>query len=525
MQFVSDPAIADKIRSMQQRVRWQDPLIADCDIDQTQLVIEDEHSEDQNFSFLVMGDSGSGPHYGHHPQREVAELMLPHLEDCRFTLHTGDVVYLVGSSEHYQQNFIEPYRELLVGGDRYKKVSYQRMVFKHPFLPVLGNHDYYNLPLWLAFVSLTILPLRSVLKDKIDFDLGLRGSETGDTYARAFLDYLKAFKSPSELKRHLAQHYTAKTEAGQRCLRYQPGLFTRLPNRYYSFRQGGIDFFALDSCTFNDPEPLPNTLQGDAKRRQLEQQRSKLEQEKQQYLDAAAQLNPGQPVEAEKLDDLQARLSQTDEILVDIEKQLTASLIPKVDTEQLGWLKQRLIDSWNTAGVRGRVLFFHHPPYVTEATKWHQAQTLTVRQHLRQTLDEVAAEVGERPQGRPIVDLVLNGHAHCLEYLHTLETGHADAHIPWIICGGSGFSLRRQRQEGPDLQESVWDEEEAKLHSVARSKLFIGRNGHGSRKKRPYSCLRIDVQEGTPPKFTVRPLVAERYQGWWQRYEYQPFTV
>ena len=525
MQFVSDPAIADKIRSMQQRVRWQDSLITERNIDQTQIVIEDEGSDDQDFSFLVIGDSGSGPHYDHHPQREVAQLMLSHLKDCRFTLHTGDVVYLVGSSEYYQQNFIEPYRELLVGGDHYKKVPYQQMVFRHPFLPVLGNHDYYNLPLWLTFLSLTVLPLRSVLKDKIDFDLGLRGSETGDAYARAFLDYLKAFRSPLELKHHLDQHYTAKSETGHRCLHYQPGLFTRLPNRYYRFRQGGIDFFALDSCTFNDPDPLPNTPQGDAKRRLLEEQRSRLEQEKQQYLDAASQLDPNQPTEAEKLDDLQARLSQTDEILVDIEKQLAANLIPKVDTGQLGWLKQQLIDSWNNAEVRGRILFFHHPPYVTEATKWHQAQTLTVRQHLRETLDEVAAEIGKRSQGRSIVDLVLNGHAHCLEYLHTLETGHADAHIPWIICGGSGFSLRRQRQEGSELSEMIWKGEDVESRLVAHSKLFIGRNGHGSQKKRPYSCLRIDVQEGTPPKFVVRPLVAERHQGRWQRYEYPSFTI
>jgi hypothetical protein len=511
---------------MKQRVRWQDPLIAECGIDQTQLVIEDGRADDLNFSFLVIGDSGSGPHLDHNPQREVAELMLPHRKDCRFTLHTGDVVYLVGSSEYYPKNFIEPYRELLTGGDRYRNISYRQMVFQQPFFPVLGNHDYYNLPLWFSLLSLTTLPLRSVLKSKIDLDLGWRGSEQGDVYARAFLDYLKAYKSPTDLKRHFDRHYTAKTETeGRRCLRYEPGIFTRLPNRYYSFRQGGIDFFALDSCTFNNPAPLPKTRQGDARRRLLEQQQTQLEQEKQQLLETASQLDRNNPRDAERLDDLQTKLSQLDEISVDIEKQLTADVVPEADVEQLDWLKQRLIASWHTAEVRGRVLYFHHPPYVTEATKWHQAQTLTVRQHLRRTLDEVAEAVGSLAQGRPLVDLVLNGHAHCLEYLQTLDTGHADSHIPWIVCGGSGFSLRRQRLEGPELLERFWHESETKSRSVAHSQLFIGRNGQGSHKRRPYSCLRIDVQEGTPPQFVVRPLIAERYRGKWHRYEHQPFKI
>jgi hypothetical protein len=526
LRFISDPAIADKIREMKQRVRWQDPLIAEYGIDQTQVAIEDGRADEPNFSFLVIGDSGSGPHLDHHPQREVAELMLPHRKDCRFTLHTGDVVYLVGSSEYYRKNFIEPYRELLTEGDRYQKISYRQMVFQQPFFPVLGNHDYYDLPLWFSLLSLTALPLRSVLESKIDLDLGWRGSEQGDAYARAFLDYLKALKSTAELKRHLDRHYTAKSETqGYRCLRYEPGVFTRLPNRYYSFRQGGIDFFALDSCTFNDPAPLPKTRQGDARRRLLEQQQNQLEQEKQQLLETASQLTPNHPQDAEQLDDLQTKLSQIDEILVDIEKQLTADVIPKADVEQLDWLKQRLIASWNTAEVRGRVLYFHHPPYVTEATKWHQAQTLTVRQHLRRTLDDVAEAVGSLAQGRPLVDLVLNGHAHCLEHLQTLDTGHADSHIPWIICGGSGFSLRRQRLEGPELLETFWHKEKFESRPVARSQLFIGRNGQGSHKRRPYSCLRIDVQEGTPPKFIVRPLVAERYQGKWYRYEHPPFMI
>ena len=110
MKLVSDPAIADKIRKMKQRVRWQDPVIVSRGIDQTRLVLEDGKAEEPEFSFLVVGDSGSGSHGGDNPQRQVAELMLPHHDECRFMLHTGDVIYLVGSSEYYLLNFIKAYR-------------------------------------------------------------------------------------------------------------------------------------------------------------------------------------------------------------------------------------------------------------------------------------------------------------------------------------------------------------------------------------------------------------------------------
>ncbi len=94
MKLVSDPAIAKKIQKMNQRVRWQDALIQRRGIDQTQLMLEDGQADNPEFSFLVVGDSGSGRHGGQNPQRQVAELTLPHLDDCRFMLHTGDVIYL-----------------------------------------------------------------------------------------------------------------------------------------------------------------------------------------------------------------------------------------------------------------------------------------------------------------------------------------------------------------------------------------------------------------------------------------------
>ncbi|MEH2351677.1 metallophosphoesterase family protein [Nostoc sp.] len=520
MKLVSDPAIAKKIRKMNQRVRWQDPLIVERDIDQTRLVLEDGQTDNSEFSFLVIGDSGSGRHRGHNPQRQVAELMLPHHNESRFMLHTGDVIYLVGSSEYYQQNFIQPYREFLLGAEHRKRIAYDQMVFKLPILPVPGNHDYYNLPILLSFASLTTLPIRHLLRSRLDLDVGLHGSGCGDAYAKAFLDYLQAFQLPEELASHLDRHYTAKTDTG-RCLSYQPGQFTRLPNRYYTFRYGGIDFFALDSNTFNDPLPLPKTKKGDADRKLLEKRREDFEREKQEIIETSAKLRPENPNEADQLDDFHAKLSQIEEIIVDIDKQLATNKTTLTDTEQLDWLKQRLIESWNNSEVRGRIIYFHHPPYVTEATKWEQAQTLIVRDRLRGVLDAVAKEIGSFTQGRPLVDLVLNGHAHCLEHLETMDTGHADSHIHWIVCGGSGFSLRRQRIEGADLMETFGNENRL----VARSHLFIGRNGQGFQKRRPYSGLRIDVKGDGQPKFIVRPLVTEWYQRQWHNRELEPLII
>lgn len=523
MEFISDPPISVKIRKMKQRVRWHNPLMIERGIDQTRMVIDSSASESPEFSFLVVGDSGAGPHGGHNPQRQIAEQMFLHRDGSQFVLHTGDVVYLVGSSEYYQKNFISPYREFLVGGEEYKNIAYDQIVFNLPFLPVPGNHDYYDLPWLYGLLSGATLPLRRLLQSKMDFDVGWHGSEQGKAYAKAFLDYLVAWDG-KELGRHLDNHYTAQTNTG-RCLRYEPGNFTRLPNRYYTFRFGGIDFFALDSNTFNAPAPLPKTKEGDALRRELIKRRDELELEKQKLLEESARLNPNESEDVEVLDDNRAKVEQIDESKLDIEKQLAANKTIETDFEQLDWLQEKLIESWHTKEVRGRVLYLHHPPYVTEATKWDQAQTMEVRYHLRRVLDAVAKEVGGLSEGRPLVDLVLTGHAHCLEHLHTGDTGHADSNIHWIVCGGSGYSLRRQKAEGPELMEVFRNNERSHTRQVAKSLLFVGRHGHGSKKRRPYSFVRIDVKAGYPPKFIVRPYISERIGRQWSNSHLEPFVI
>ncbi|MGP1382062.1 MAG: metallophosphoesterase [Thainema sp.] len=532
MKFVTEPRIKTKISKMKARVRWQHPQIAKQGIDQTHVVLDDGRNQDEAFSFCVLGDSGTGHHKGDSPQRRIAKSLLENCPDRRFTLHTGDVVYLVGSREQYYQNFISPYREFLVGGEAPKTIPYDRMVFQSPILPVLGNHDYYDLPWFIGLANQISWPLRYLFRAYIDLDVGWHGSFKGDAFARAFLDYLQGI-GEYQLANHLEKHYQPTDRFG-RCLMYRPGEFTRLPNRYYSFSYGGIDFFALDSNTFNHPQPLPDTAEGRAIRQQLPQRLQELEHERGEILASVAGLDPELPDECEQIDDAYAEAEQIDEQIRDIRKQLATQNQAgqwsfkqnENDLEQLAWLQQRLIESWQNPTSRGRILFFHHPPYVTEATKWHQGQTLAVRYEIRQVLNRVAEQVGIDPGQRSVVDLVINGHAHCMEHIRTDDTGHADSHIDWLVCGGSGYSLRRQRAEGGNLFDSDrLEQPKVPDEIIARSHLFLGRNGKGSHKHRPYSFLKINVQPGDPPRFEVCPFVVEKYRGQWQDYPVDRFMA
>lgn len=504
---------------MKQRVRWQNGLIKERAIDQTRLFIDDGNSDNPEFSFLAIGDSGYSQHYDHHPQRKVAQMMLE--QEANFILHTGDVVYQVGSREYYHDNFIKPYREYLVGGEFPEKISYDNIIFNLPFLPTLGNHDYYDLPLIYGFLSQATWGLRHLLPINLELDVGWHGSFQGEAYSKAFLDYLLDIKSNTQLAQHLDQHYTYQIDS-IRCLSYQPKKFTRLPNRYYHFTYGGIDFFALDSNTFNAPSPIPTTKKGDDLREELTNRRQKLEKRKQQIWEEIQKLTWSDGPESEEIDDRKAKTEQIEEELNDIEKTLNKEEIA-TDVEQLDWFKERLIASWQNPQIRGRVVYFHHPPYVTEKSKWKQGQTLAVRERLRQVFDQVAEVVGEEiPPEKGIVNLVLSGHAHCLEHLYTEDTGYGDSYINWVVCGGSGHSLRRQRSQGDILTET---DEEDNERRVAKSLTFIGRNGSGLHKHKPYSFLKVEVCSGNPVKFILHYYIAERYQGEWHTRKLEPVAL
>lgn len=522
MRFVFDPEIPLKIDRMKQRVCWNHREVLSRDIDQTALSLDNAVDSSTPFSFCVLGDSGVGDHRGDNPQRRVAEWLMANSDDCQFILHTGDLVYLVGAKEKYLENFIRPYREWLVGGDAPETIKYDQMTFKTPFLPVLGNHDYYDVPMLYGLLARILAPIRYLIRKQVDIDYGFHGSRQGDVYARAFLDYLRNYNF-GQLPQHLEEHYTASSEKG-RCLRYRPGLFTRIPNRYYTFRQGGVDFFALDSNTFNTPLPLLNTSKDDSLRQEIIAKRKQLIAQKSQILDYLSIIQDDNfRDEDDDLKDDYVKIEQINEQLRDADKQLANchGEIP-VDQEQLNWLKERLIDSCQNPDVRGRIIYFHHPPYVTEATKWYQGQTLAVRSQIRRVLDDVQIALGKQRSDRPIVDLIINGHAHCFEHIETLDTGHADSYTHCLICGGSGFSLRRQRSEGNILTEGG---DEGKRRDVAKSHMFLGRTGHGSEKHRPYSALKIDVLPGTPPRYIVRPYVTEYYQHQWKTRTIMPIEI
>lgn len=501
MNLATEAGVATKIRRMADRVRWGHPALARHGIDPCRLAIDGDPGSPEAFSFLVLGDSGTGLHRRDTPQRRVAEQLLAHGADARFLLHTGDVVYPVGSSEQYPDNFIRPYREWIVGGEDWQRLRYDRLVFRVPFLPVLGNHDYYDLPLPLGLLAGLTAPPRRLLRSWIPLDLGWHGSYVGQAWARAFLDGLGAVPE-AELEEHLARTRTATVD-GARCLLYRPGTFTRLPHRHYRFRWAGVEVFALDSNTFNQPLPAG------ADDGQLRRRRQRLDAERAALLLSLGPLGGDEDAR----DDRAAKAEQLDEQIRDIDKQLEGGP-PAVDQEQLDWLADALIASWRNPDVRGRLLVLHHPPYVTETSKWDQGQTLAVRARLRGALDRVAGALGPLPAGRPLIDLAFSGHAHCMELLQTADTGHGDAHIPWLICGGSGYSLRRQRREGPDLLEGPAGSERV----VARSRLFLGRSGRGSGLRRSYSALRVDVAAGTPLTLTLTPLVAEKAEGQWRPY-------
>ncbi len=283
MKLTSEPTITAKMRRMKERVRWQHHELTQRSIDQTRLCLKNDSEDTSSFSFLVLGDSGTGRHRSSSPQRQVAKQLMRHQKGAQFVLHTGDVVYLVGSSEQYRENFIKPYQEWLTGDD-YHNIAYDKMIFRLPFLPVLGNHDYYDLPPLLGILAGITGPLRYALRSYIDLDVGWHGSFQGDAFARAFMDYLKGVPG-FRLGKYLDEHYIGALD-GIRCLAYRPGEYTRVPNRYYQFRYGGVDFFALDSNTFNQPlspsahdSERPSREQLQAQKQQLGSRKAALLQE------------------------------------------------------------------------------------------------------------------------------------------------------------------------------------------------------------------------------------------------------
>ena len=203
------------------------------------------------WSFLVLGDTGDSDRFGAHvsPQSAVANCLA---QDCglsgdktnagapplsvpaHMVLHTGDINYLTGEERLYDINFIDPYRAFQT-----PQSHFHNLVFRVPFLPVPGNHDYYDLHGWVSKI-LTIgswVGLSKVLTHffyRMNLSVPLGGSNTGAAYMEAFVDSSPDIAQP---------------------LPYRPGERTKLPNRYYQVRRGNVHCFAVDSNTLDAPPP------------------------------------------------------------------------------------------------------------------------------------------------------------------------------------------------------------------------------------------------------------------------------
>lgn len=470
-----------------QQVQWKAPTLVDSGIDQTRLVIADAPTDATPFSFMVMGDTDAGTlptgkttcstkgakgakqgvgtgelaTFSH----AFARQLTAQLGDSRFLLHTGDVTYPMGTYQNYLSGFLEPYQSLLSllpKGPRYNSRS---VIFNRPLLPIPGNHDYADLIGFARTRQQCLTFVCDRLRQLFKLDFGCYGGQGGEAYGQTFLDTL-AKLSPEQLKHHLAAHYSAQSHIQNNsdnnadyCLNYQPGQFTRLPNRYYQFRYAGVDFFALDSNTWN-----------------------------------------------------------------------TAPEDKNFDHAQLAWLEKSLLTSWKTPGTVGRILYLHHSPYTTESTRWQQPETLWVRRHLRSVLDRVKADCPDCPPDIPLLDVVISGHSHCLEHVRTTETGHADAHMDWVVCGGSGLSLRQQRKsDTTDILEKVSPHNDTGNRGytsvVATSQLYAGTHLRRNQKQRFHSFIRIQVTPHQSQRFTVCPFVVNQTPQGWRTKALSPLAI
>ena len=468
-----------RCRQLLRQANWQHPKIMQGNINQTELAIANAPTTAVPFSFGIIGDTDPGLSKDQPMASEAfVEQLMQQLGESRFLLHTGDVAYPIGSYESYLNGFLRPYRALLSSLPQHFTYRSDAVVFKQPLLPVPGNHDCADLPIAARWRHSLLRFLSDRLR-QLDIDIGCYGGYGGEAYSQTFLDNLHRL-SEEQLMTHLATHYSANsspsastaTAPGRSpsyCLNYRSGEFTRLPNCYYHFRYGGIDFFALDSNTWNGPPE-----------------------------------------------------------------------IAEFDHEQLSWLEQGLIASWQTPGTYGRIVYLHHSPYTTEETRWHRSETLWVRRHLRSVLDRVAArlnqtvleeqsvsEIFSNNSRPPLVDLIISGHAHCLEHIHTTNTGHADAYLDWIVCGGSGASLRRRRSDSSaDILERLAIQtgipHRRYTSVVAQSQCYVGASGSQPQGR---SFIRVDVTPEERQKFVVRPFVVTQSSQGWQTHALAPLDI
>lgn len=428
--------------------------------------------DDENcFSFVALGDSGYGgsrrdPDWSKLKKDEmkkskelkkalksdskflVADEMKVEEDskDVDFIFHLGDIVYMSGAAEGYKDRFIGPYHHWLASG---ADSDYENMVFKKPFLPIYGNHDYYDIDDAVPIIGDVIGELR----DSIG-----QGSSNGKVFEDAFVE-------------------TGAGAAPNGQLLYFRDKRTRIPNRYYWFVHGNCAFFALDSNTLEGTPELGREERRviKARRKIAKKQVKKLKKEvKKLQKRLENQSENQQEKEALELEisDLYEDLVEAMKTARDLEKFKDAEKAD-YDSEQVKWLK-KVLDK-DEVKEKWKIVCMHHSLFTSDRSHTDDAELSGLRPNLYKIFEEKK------------VDLVLSGHSHCFEWTERLTDG---GHSPcYVVSGGGGKDLRPSvfavPMPGSGQHETA--KKQVKFLQVAESKAYA----------QTHHFLRIDVMEET----------------------------
>ncbi|MBC7807339.1 MAG: hypothetical protein H7145_14465, partial [Akkermansiaceae bacterium] len=398
-------------------------------------VSSDNPAEPATWEFLAIGDTGDADSAGPEdsPQDAVGREMGGDAAapvgggSARLVVHTGDVIYMAGERRLYDRNFRRPYGPFLAKGS-----TVDDMIFRLPFLPVPGNHDYYDLgswAKWLYRVPLLGRGLRALAHKIFAFGVPEGGSDMGRAYMEAFVDL-----SP---------------DAAPEPLPYRPGERTKIPNRYYQYSTGGVDFFAVDSNTLD--APAPETVDAAQVRRDAAAHIAALEKK-------AAALDTLLRRQQRARDAQQAALRQ--QIGTDTARRTALSGQASQIVQYLSGLHVVLTDGkTRRLADRAEVAARH---WTDAAADLHQADSAenaeTALRHLDEASDDVCALLGEveyvladLPKGDPLRDDLL-------EQRDALERSQTE----WATATGMNTDvdakLNRLSEEALDVQRELAQE-------------------------------------------------------------------
>ena len=420
------------------------------------------------FSFLVLGDAGSKGSR-HRIKYDVADYMAEE-ENIDLILHTGDVVYLSGSKEGYKDRFIKAYHHWLLNGENHK---YKNMVFTKPFLPVYGNHDYFDLANAIPIPIIGKI-LGRLIGEVLD-EVGT-GSKNGRVFERAFVS--------SKL---------SKLKDG--ALPYETGTNTRVPNRYYWFTHGPCAFYALDSNTL-DCIKDPTVKRREELTLRLQSARNRADMRRNQYELLRRHIDEGgvqENIEGISLEEVEATLyeividlSDAEQDIAMLEKYLNARR-KDYDRAQLKWFTKVL--KHEDAQGKWKIVFMHHPLYSSDGSHTDDPESEGLRENLRALLVENG------------VHLVISGHSHCFEWLKRALPAEGEndplavleQKICYLVSGGGGRELRKSiLEEDPKNLDVLL--KRGQFLKVAESGAYTA-IGDGSPADHIYHYMRIDVDE------------------------------